>query len=109
MYARSTDLKRVVIASSVKAVLGLEPRTYTEDDWSDFAVKEVEEKGKAADKMSMYSASKLLAERGKRSSHSVPYSATDLTIVVFQPRGSSSRSTSRRGTSPCSTSGGCTE
>ena len=108
MYAHRTDLKRVVIASSVKAVLGLEPRTYTEDDWSDFAVKEVEEKGKAADKMSMYSASKLLAERGKRPPYRIPYSDVDLTNVLFQLRGSSSRSTSRRGTSPCSTSGGCT-
>lgn len=59
-------LKRVIITSSVKAILGLEPRTYTEDDWSEFATKEVEEKGKVADKMSMYCASKLLAERGKQ-------------------------------------------
>ncbi|RPD53812.1 NAD(P)-binding protein [Lentinus tigrinus ALCF2SS1-7] len=61
--AYGTDLKRIVITSSVKAVLGPEARTYTEDDWSEFAVKEVEEKGKAADKMSMYCASKFLAER----------------------------------------------
>ncbi|TFK79444.1 NAD(P)-binding protein [Polyporus arcularius HHB13444] len=61
--SHGNDLKRLVITSSVKAVLGPEPRTYTEEDWADYAVKEVEEKGKAADKMSAYCASKLLAER----------------------------------------------
>lgn len=45
-------------------MLGLETRTYTEEDWADYAVKEVEEKGKNAHKPHMYAASKVLAERG---------------------------------------------
>ncbi|KAI0689152.1 NAD(P)-binding protein [Cerioporus squamosus] len=61
--AYGDDLKRVIITSSVKAVFGLEPRTYTEEDWAEYAVKEVDEKGEAADKMTAYCASKLLAER----------------------------------------------
>ncbi|KAI1787248.1 NAD(P)-binding protein [Ganoderma leucocontextum] len=58
------SMKRIVITSSVRAVIQSEsPRTYTEEDWADDAVKEVEEKKGGAHGMSIYSASKVLAER----------------------------------------------
>ncbi len=58
-------VKRIVVTSSVRAVIrGEVHHTYTEEDWADDAVREVEEKKSAAQGMSMYSASKVLAERG---------------------------------------------
>ena len=57
-------MKRIVLTSSVRAVIQEPARTYTEEDWADDAVKEVEEKKTSARGMSMYSASKVLAERG---------------------------------------------
>ena len=56
-------MERIVLTSSVRAVIQEPARTYTEEDWADDAVKEVEEKTSARG-MSMYSASKVLAERG---------------------------------------------
>ena len=67
-------MKRIVITSSVRAVIrGEIGHTYTEEDWADDAVQEVKEKGSAAHGMSMYGASKVLAERGASPSpHHVP-------------------------------------
>nr|VWO96160.1 Ketoreductase CTB6 (EC (Cercosporin toxin biosynthesis cluster protein 6) [Ganoderma boninense] len=62
--AHGQDMKRIVITSSVRAVIRADAgRTYTEEDWADDAVAEVKEKGSAANGMSMYGASKVLAER----------------------------------------------
>ncbi|KAM5544002.1 hypothetical protein V8D89_002619 [Ganoderma adspersum] len=62
--AHGDALKRIVITSSIKAILGPEyGRTYTEEDWAEHAVKEVEEKGAEADGMAVYTASKVLAEK----------------------------------------------
>ena len=59
-------VKRVVVTSSCAAVLEIlpEPKTFNEENWNTLSVKEVEEKGKAANNMSKYRASKTLAERG---------------------------------------------
>ncbi|EJF56384.1 D-lactaldehyde dehydrogenase [Dichomitus squalens LYAD-421 SS1] len=55
-------VKRVVITSSIKAAIGTDSgRTYTEEDWADYAVKEVEEKGRNVN--FEYTASGVLAER----------------------------------------------
>ena len=63
-------LKRIVITSSIKAVLGPEyGRTYTEADWAEYAVKEVEEKGAETGPTEVYSASKVLAEQGASHPH----------------------------------------
>lgn len=63
-------LKRVVITSSIKAAIGADSgRTYTEEDWADYAVKEVEEMGRDVKFEYTYYASKVLAERGM----SLPY------------------------------------
>ncbi|KAF8342995.1 D-lactaldehyde dehydrogenase [Cantharellus anzutake] len=58
-------VKRVIITSSVSSVLHPAPDgyAYTEDDWNDHDVKQVEEKGDKASPVSMYNASKVLAER----------------------------------------------
>ncbi|KAI0076362.1 NAD(P)-binding protein [Panus rudis PR-1116 ss-1] len=60
------NLKRVVVASSVAAVqtVGLtEVRTHTEKDWNEQSIKEVETKGKAAEAVDKYCASKTLGEK----------------------------------------------
>ncbi|TFL00648.1 D-lactaldehyde dehydrogenase [Pterulicium gracile] len=59
------NVKRVVVTSSCAAVLtaGAEPQTYTEEDWNQASIDEVETKGKDASNMSKYCASKTLAER----------------------------------------------
>lgn len=59
-------VKRVVITSSCSAVLTEDPehvRTFSENDWNDKAVKDVEENGRNARPVDMYHASKTLAER----------------------------------------------
>ncbi|KAL1938025.1 hypothetical protein VTO73DRAFT_12036 [Trametes versicolor] len=63
--ASRSDVKRVVVTSSIYAVVGITapPGTYTEEDWNDTAVKIVEEQGGEARSIFMYEASKTLAER----------------------------------------------
>ncbi|KAI0759540.1 NAD(P)-binding protein [Trametes elegans] len=58
-----TDVRRIVLTSSIKAVVGDQAKVYTESDWNDHAVKQVETKGKDANKTDIYAASKTLAER----------------------------------------------
>lgn len=67
--SKSSDIKRIVITSSTVAV-GLTPHKgpYTEKEWNDPAVKEVNEKGNEASGMAKYSVSKVRAEEG-RSQH----------------------------------------
>ncbi|KAI0076359.1 NAD-P-binding protein [Panus rudis PR-1116 ss-1] len=60
------NVKRVVVTSSVAAVftVGLpEERTFSEKDWNERSIKEVEEKGKQANAGDKYCASKTLAEK----------------------------------------------
>ena len=63
--SKSSDIKRIVITSSTVAV-GLTPHKgpYTEKEWNDPAVKEVDERGKEASGMAKYSVSKVRAEEG---------------------------------------------
>ncbi|KAH6910649.1 D-lactaldehyde dehydrogenase [Coprinopsis sp. MPI-PUGE-AT-0042] len=58
-------IKRIVVTSSLGAVSSLTegPRAYTEEDWNEYSLKEVEEKGAEAGVLVIYSASKVLAER----------------------------------------------
>ena len=39
------------------------PRTFTEDDWNNFSIMEVEQKGRGAEAEHKYRASKVLAEK----------------------------------------------
>lgn len=58
-------VKRVVVTSSVAAVLDTlpHPHTFDETNWNTTAVEECETKGKDASPIAMYRASKTLAER----------------------------------------------
>ncbi|KIO19600.1 hypothetical protein M407DRAFT_222634 [Tulasnella calospora MUT 4182] len=59
-------LKRIVATSSVSAVVEMSRQTfykYTEADWNDNCVKEVNERGAGATPLAKYNASKALAER----------------------------------------------
>ncbi|KAG9048856.1 methylglyoxal reductase (NADPH-dependent) gre2 [Tulasnella sp. UAMH 9824] len=59
-------LKRVVATSSVSSVVDMSRQTfykYTEADWNDNCVKEVNERGAAATPLAKYNAAKTLAER----------------------------------------------
>jgi len=60
-----SGVKRVVVTSSCAAVLEIPstPRTFSETDWNNQAIKEVEEKGRDALVMNKYRASKTLAEK----------------------------------------------
>ncbi|KAJ7311769.1 hypothetical protein DFH08DRAFT_897584 [Mycena albidolilacea] len=60
-----TAVKRVVVTSSTAAVQydSPNPRVFSELDWDDPAVEEVEKKGRAASNVNKYRASKTLAER----------------------------------------------
>ncbi|TFL00657.1 D-lactaldehyde dehydrogenase [Pterulicium gracile] len=59
------NVKRVVITSSCAAVQKAvtEPQTFTEEDWNQASIDEVETKGKDASNIMKYCASKTLAER----------------------------------------------
>jgi hypothetical protein len=56
----------VVVTSSTAAVQydSPNPRVFSELDWDDPAVEEVEKKGRTASNVNKYRASKTLAERG---------------------------------------------
>lgn len=61
-----SNVRRIIYTSSAAAVLRVdpEPRTFSEDDWNDLSVAEVERDGKDALPITKYRASKTLAERG---------------------------------------------
>lgn len=60
-----SSVKRVVVTSSVAAILEMVPDApvFTENDWNNLSVQEIETKGKGASVPDMYRASKTLAER----------------------------------------------
>ena len=60
-----TDVKRIVLTSSLAAVREVhpDPHTYDETNWNNQAVTAVETKGSAAGPTMIYPASKTLAER----------------------------------------------
>ncbi|KAI0342089.1 NAD-P-binding protein [Trametopsis cervina] len=64
-FKHGTQVKRVVVTSSVAAVLEIlpDPPVFTEEHWNGQAVKNVEEKGKDASPADKYRASKTLAEK----------------------------------------------
>jgi nucleoside-diphosphate-sugar epimerase len=60
-----TGVKRIVLTSSLAAIREADPnpRTYDETNWNNAAVTAVETKGSGAGPVSIYLASKTLAER----------------------------------------------
>jgi hypothetical protein len=62
-----TQVKRIVVTSSVVAIFSQpeKPTKFSENDWNTISTKEVDDLGIKASPMSVYSASKTLAERGE--------------------------------------------
>ena len=60
-----TSVKRIVVTSSCGSIFEdlPEPKTFSEADWNERAIREVETKGAAASAVDKYCASKTLAER----------------------------------------------
>ncbi|CAK5279249.1 unnamed protein product, partial [Mycena citricolor] len=60
------DVKRIVVTSSAAAIVSVypEPTHFSEENWNDQSVEEVEKLGRKASVISKYRASKTLAERG---------------------------------------------
>lgn len=63
--AHAPSVKRVVVTSSCAAVVTPSPdaHVFSEKDWNEASIAEVNEKGKAAAAVAKYRASKTLAER----------------------------------------------
>lgn len=65
--ARANDtVKRIVVTSSCSAVLTVDPgnvRHFSEEDWNEQSIRDVEAKGRDTSNGNKYNASKTLAER----------------------------------------------
>lgn len=82
------DVKRVVILSSCAAVLDTSkpgPVTFSEADWNDHSVNEVETKGKDAAPSDKYRASKTLAERAAWKFNEINKARLSWDLVVLNP------------------------
>ncbi|KDQ18520.1 hypothetical protein BOTBODRAFT_28903 [Botryobasidium botryosum FD-172 SS1] len=102
-----SSVKRVVITSSYFAILRPKtgvPTFYTEADWNDHAVDEVQAKGADADQHHKYAASKVLAERAawnwvEKHKGEIDFDITTiLPSVVFGPLLNEARSASQLNT-----------
>lgn len=82
-----TRLKRIVVTSSVAAVLTVlpNPPVFTEEDWNEQAEKEVEEKGVDAQPANKYRASKTLAERAAWKFMETNKGKVGFDLVVINP------------------------
>ena len=83
-----SSVKRVIVLSSCAAVQtsGLsEPKVFTEADWNEAAIKEVETKGKDASPIDAYMASKTLAERAAWNWYEKNKSSVSWDLVTLQP------------------------
>lgn len=71
-----TSIQRVVVTSSCATVFEMlpTPKVFSELDWNEQSIKEVEEQGSNASNLAKYRASKILAERG--ASHARIYHPT---------------------------------
>ena len=85
--AYGLSVKRIVITSSCAAVAsqGVGPRVYNETDWNNSAVREIEEKGKAAAPLVKYRASKTLAEKAAWDFYAKNKDAVGWDLVVINP------------------------
>jgi nucleoside-diphosphate-sugar epimerase len=85
-YANDT-VKRIVVTSSCASVLtpDTKPRIFSEVDWNEHSIKEVETKGRDAAKPEMYRASKTLAERAAWKFMEINKSKANFDLVVLNP------------------------
>ncbi|EFI28545.1 D-lactaldehyde dehydrogenase [Coprinopsis cinerea okayama7 len=81
------DVKRIVITSSVAAILTdtTAPSTFSERDWNEASIKEMEEKGREAAPMAKYRASKTLAEKAAWDFYNKHKSEVKWDISVLNP------------------------
>lgn len=83
-----TSVKRVVVLSSTAAIqtVGLDhPKVFTEADWNEAAIKEIETKGKDANPVDAYMASKTLAERAAWTWYEKNKSSISWDLVTLNP------------------------
>ncbi|KAI0690651.1 NAD(P)-binding protein [Cerioporus squamosus] len=82
-----SSVKRIVITASVASILEhpTEPRVFSEKDWNERAIREVNEKGRAADNNDKYCASKTLAERAAWDFHAKHKGEVQWDVVVLNP------------------------
>ncbi|KAI0777496.1 NAD(P)-binding protein [Trametes elegans] len=85
--AHGAAVKRVVITSSCAAVLEptTTPRVFSEADWNEASVREVKERGRAADAAAKYRASKTLAERAAWEFYEKNKAGLGWDLVVLNP------------------------
>ncbi|RPD63136.1 NAD(P)-binding protein [Lentinus tigrinus ALCF2SS1-7] len=80
-------IKRIVITASCATVLeyGPEPRVFSEKDWNERSIREVNEKGRAAAPGDKYCASKILAERAAWDFHKQHKNEIAWDVTVLNP------------------------
>ena len=80
-------MKRIVITSSVAAVVtpSPNPSTFSEEDWNEDSIVEIKEKGKDASAIAKYRASKTLAERAAWDFWNGHKSEVGWDLVVLNP------------------------
>jgi nucleoside-diphosphate-sugar epimerase len=83
----NSSVRRLVFTSSTAAVVEVlpEPKTFTEKDWNDQAIRESKEQGRNAPPMSKYRASKVLAERTAWKFVGDNKDTLNWDLVVFNP------------------------
>ncbi|KAH9946473.1 NAD(P)-binding protein [Amylocystis lapponica] len=86
-FKHGASVKRVVITSSAGAVLTADdkPRTFSEADWNDAVIAEVNEKGSEASGLAKYRASKTLAEKAAWAFYEQNKAALGFDLVVLNP------------------------
>ncbi|KAJ3517035.1 hypothetical protein NLJ89_g748 [Agrocybe chaxingu] len=88
-----TKVKRIVITSSTAAIASLnldlftEPRIFSERDWNEASPKEVEELGSKASAVTVYRASKSLAERAAWDFYNEHKAQVQWDLTVINPPG----------------------
>ncbi|KAI0260554.1 D-lactaldehyde dehydrogenase [Gloeopeniophorella convolvens] len=82
-----SSVKRVVITSSVAAVLRVttEPATFDESSWNEPAIQEINEKGAASPPWTIYRASKTLAEKAAWEFYEKSKPSISWDLVVLNP------------------------
>lgn len=81
------DVKRVIVLSSCASVIepSAQPRTFDENNWNEWSIKEVETKGKDAGNAEKYRASKTLAEKAAWAFYEKNKASLSWDLVVLNP------------------------
>ena len=81
------SVKRVVVTATVGTIIniGPGPRVFSEKDWNEHSIREVNEKGSAAHPLDKYGASKTLAERAAWDFHSQHKNEVAWDVTTIHP------------------------